>query len=82
MLLYLIFTMYEKYLLYLFRVLATDKMQQILGTNVPPEYLPPRAGDVRDSLADISAAKELIGYEPSVLFNEGLEKTVKAYAGR
>jgi UDP-glucose 4-epimerase len=55
------------------------KMQQILGTNIAPEYLPPRAGDVKDSLADIGAAKALIGYTPEVYFNDGLERTVSAY---
>ncbi|MGN6370689.1 MAG: SDR family oxidoreductase [Phycisphaerae bacterium] len=57
------------------------QMQKTLGTNVKPEYLPERAGDVRDSLADVRAAKELIGYVPEVLFDKGLEITVKAYAG-
>lgn len=36
----------------------------------------PRAGDVRDSLADISKARDLIGYEPEVLLEEGLKRTV------
>lgn len=57
------------------------KMQAILGTNIAPEYLPPRAGDVKDSLADIAAAKELIGYEPTVYFHEGLERSIRAYRG-
>ena len=58
------------------------QMQQTLGTNIVPQYLPERAGDVRDSLADISAAQALIGYVPAVGFEEGLRMTVKAYAGR
>jgi nucleoside-diphosphate-sugar epimerase len=58
------------------------QMQKILGTDIKAEYLPARAGDVRDSLADISAARKLIGYSPEVLFGEGLETTVKAYAGK
>ena len=56
-------------------------MQRILGTNIAAEYLPERAGDVRDSLADITAARELLGYVPVVRFDEGLTRTVKAYAG-
>ena len=36
----------------------------------------PRAGDVRDSLADISKAADLIGYQPEVLLEDGLKKTV------
>jgi nucleoside-diphosphate-sugar epimerase len=56
------------------------KMQKQLGTNIAPEYHPPRPGDVRDSLADISAARELIEYEPMVYFDQGLEQTVAWYA--
>ncbi len=56
------------------------KMQHILGTSITPNYLPPRAGDVRDSLADISAARELLDYLPDTYFNEGLALTVNAYA--
>ena len=37
---------------------------------------PPRIGDVRDSLADISRAKELIGYEPKVRWEDGIAPTV------
>ncbi len=44
-----------------------------------PEYEPARAGDVRDSLADISAAHEALGYVPSVGFEEGLRLTVDWY---
>jgi UDP-glucose 4-epimerase len=55
------------------------QMQKILGTSIQPEYLPARKGDVRDSLADIRLAKELINYFPEVLFTEGLERTVNAY---
>ena len=56
------------------------EMQKQLGTNIAPEYLPPRPGDVRDSLADISAAQELLGYQPVVYFDQGLEQTVNWYA--
>ena len=38
-----------------------------LGTSIQPTYGPPRAGDVRDSLADISRARELLGYAPHVV---------------
>ena len=57
------------------------QMQGILGTAMEAEYLPARAGDVRDSLADIGAAKGLIGYEPEVMFAEGLRRTVEGYRG-
>ncbi len=56
-----------------------DKLSQLLGKEVNAEYGPVRAGDVKHSLADISLAKELIGYEPQVYFEEGLEKAIDWY---
>ncbi len=47
----------------------------LAGQRVAPRFEPLRAGDVRDSLADISLAKEFLGYEPSVSFSEGLSRT-------
>jgi len=47
----------------------------LAGKRVPPNFEPGRVGDVRDSLADISLARDLIGYDPKVLFSEGLAKT-------
>ena len=49
------------------------------GTKADPEYRETRAGDVRDSLADIQAAKKLIGYEPKVRIREGLSRTIAAF---
>ena len=49
------------------------------GTKLEPQYQPTRAGDVRDSLADIRAAKELLGYEPKVRLHEGLRRTIEVY---
>jgi UDP-glucose 4-epimerase len=49
-----------------------DLMREASGLEARVEYGPPRKGDVRDSLADISAAKEAFGYEPSVTLEEGL----------
>jgi UDP-glucose 4-epimerase len=51
---------------------------RLLGKPVRPRFEPPRPGDVRDSLADIARARELIGYRPTVTFAEGLAATVKA----
>jgi UDP-glucose 4-epimerase len=45
------------------------------GHRLEPEYAAPRAGDVRDSLASIDRARELLGYEPKVHIREGLRKT-------
>jgi len=54
-------------------------VRDLVGANVEPIYGPPRAGDVRDSQADISKAGRLLGYEPLVSFESGLEKTVSWY---
>ena len=54
-------------------------INQLLGKNVKPIYAPARAGDVKHSLADITAAKKLIGFEPVMLFREGLEKSIDWY---
>lgn len=47
-----------------------------------PIYQPPRTGDVRDSQADISLARRLLGYQPAVSFEEGLRRTIEWHAGR
>ena len=51
----------------------------VTGNRLEPDYRETRAGDVRDSLASIDAAKALIGYAPQVLVREGLERTVAAF---
>jgi len=51
-------------------------MNEIVGTKLEPIYQEPRAGDVRDSQADISKAKKLLGYTPVVSLQEGLKKTL------
>lgn len=56
-----------------------SSLQRLLGVDVRPEHVPPRPGDVRDSLADISKARELLGYQPIVGFDEGLRRTVDWY---
>jgi UDP-glucose 4-epimerase len=50
-----------------------------LGTQIPPRHGPARAGDVRHSLAEISAARELLGYEPRYDLRAGLKKTIEYY---
>jgi nucleoside-diphosphate-sugar epimerase len=56
-------------------------MGEIVGKKVEASYGPTRAGDVRDSLASIEAAKALIGYTPTVLVRQGLERTISALKG-
>ena len=50
-----------------------------LGSDLNPEYAPPRPGEVRDSVADISAARDAFGYEPSVDLREGLNRSLAWY---
>lgn len=54
-------------------------LAKLLGVDGTPEYKPARAGDVLHSRADITAAYEFLGYHPSVLFYEGLLRTVRAF---
>lgn len=55
-------------------------LNDILGTDLTPEYTDERPGDVKHSLADISAAREVLGYEPQVHFRDGLALAVEWYA--
>jgi UDP-glucose 4-epimerase len=52
------------------------ELRELLESDVEPVYAAPRAGDIRHSLADLSHAREKLGYEPSVRLREGLEKTI------
>ncbi len=56
-----------------------EKLNKILGTNIQPIYSEMRKGDVMHSLGSVTKAKELLGYEPVVDFDAGLEKTVEFY---
>lgn len=56
-----------------------DFIAQETGVTRRPEYGPPRAGDVRDSLAEISAAGRDLGYHPAVDVEEGLRRTIQWY---
>jgi nucleoside-diphosphate-sugar epimerase len=54
-------------------------LRSLVGASVEPQYQAVRAGDVRDSQADISKAQRLLAYQPTANFDEGLAKTVKWY---
>ena len=58
-----------------------DTIGRLLDRPVEKQYAPPRAGDLRDSQADIGAAREVLGFEPSVDFEEGLRRTAEALLG-
>ncbi len=62
-----------------------EVLNKLLKLDVKPRFEPPRLGDVRESLADISLARELLKYEPQVDFETGLCRSVDYYrqiAGR
>jgi nucleoside-diphosphate-sugar epimerase len=48
---------------------------KITGRTANPKYLPPRQGDIRDSQADITRARDVLGNKPRVGFEEGLKRT-------
>ena len=51
-------------------------LQGLVDSDLEPEYGPPRPGDVSESLADVSLARKLLGYEPRIGFEEGLQRTI------
>ena len=66
-------------------LLASDRVARLqlrchaLGSRLEVKYGPARHGDVKDSLADITRARTLLGYEPLVSLEEGLKKTIDWY---
>jgi nucleoside-diphosphate-sugar epimerase len=56
-----------------------EGMRDAVGSRLEVKYGPTRHGDVKDSLADITRARTLLGYEPSVSLEEGLKKTIEWY---
>ncbi|MCB1195062.1 SDR family oxidoreductase [bacterium] len=55
------------------------KINDIIGKNIEPHYLPPRAGDIKHSLAGIDRAKKILKYAPEISMEEGLELTIGWY---
>jgi UDP-glucose 4-epimerase len=53
-----------------------EVMNRIVGTTLEPVYREARSGDVRDSQADIAKAQALLGYEPTIDLEEGLQRTL------
>ena len=56
-----------------------DMINCSLGKDIKPIYVDPRPGDVKHSLADISAAQKLLGYKPEISFEQGLQKAIDWY---
>jgi nucleoside-diphosphate-sugar epimerase len=52
---------------------------ELLEKDIKPVYVPPRPGDIKHSLADVSLAKEVIGYEPKISFVEGIRMAIDWY---
>ena len=64
------------------RITVNSMLQQInkiTGKDVTPIYADPRSGDIKHSQADITRAKEHLGYQPTVSFEEGLRHTIEWY---
>jgi nucleoside-diphosphate-sugar epimerase len=55
------------------------QLKQLLGSDIEAAYEPERKGDVKHSLADVSLARQAIGYEPKIFFEEGLKKSIDWY---
>ena len=58
-----------------------DVVGVVLGRKVEREYLPARAGDIRSSWADVSAARSVLGWEPRVGLEDGLRATAESLVG-
>lgn len=54
-------------------------ISEALGVNIEPVYSPDRAGDIKHSNADISKAKEMLGYDPDWSFERGIKATIQWY---
>jgi UDP-glucose 4-epimerase len=59
-----------------------DTVGRLLGRLVEKAFGPAQPGDVRESWADVGAAREAIGYTPTVGFEEGLQRTIDAMLGK
>jgi UDP-glucose 4-epimerase len=56
-----------------------EAINSAAGKNIKPIYTAPRPGDVKHSLADISAAEKLIGFKPAIPFKQGLQMAINWY---
>ena len=55
-----------------------DAIGEIVGRPVERRFAPPRTGDIRDSWADVAAARAVLGFEPRIDLAEGLRRTARA----
>ncbi len=59
--------------------ILVEELNKVLGKEIKPSYEEPRPGDIKHSYADISKARKMLKYEPTVSFSEGLSETVHCY---
>jgi UDP-glucose 4-epimerase len=55
------------------------KLKSLMKSDIQADYLSPRVGDIKHSLADVGLAQKMIGYSPLVYFDEGLERAINWY---
>jgi UDP-glucose 4-epimerase len=60
---------------------VADAIGRILGSPVVKEHGSPRPGDIRDSWADVTAAREVLGWEATIDLDEGLRRTIAHFTG-
>jgi UDP-glucose 4-epimerase len=60
---------------------VAETIERILGKQAERVPAPRRAGDIRDSWADVTAAREVLGYEPTIGLEDGLRRTAEALLG-
>jgi len=59
---------------------VVNEIRKLLGKeNIAPQYAPPRPGDIKHSLADITRARQIIGYEPAISFQQGIRQAINWY---
>jgi len=59
---------------------VVNEIKKLLGKeNIEPIYAPPRPGDIKHSLADVTKAKKVIGYEPLISFEQGIRQAIDWY---
>jgi UDP-glucose 4-epimerase len=56
-----------------------DELRDLMDTDIEPVYAPARIGDVKHSLADLSSARDQLGYQPLVSLRDGLERTIEHF---
>ena len=54
-------------------------LTKALGKDIEPNFGPDRAGDIKHSNADISKAKEMLGYDPDYSFDKGIQEAIEWY---